>query len=111
MCPCVFLYLTLDACQAAGAGLGLTKASAVTPARFPGQTQRMKLLLLLLVDALHPRRQEESLPLPGRIRLHGASIVQLRLADVVVIALGGNSGVSSEWTRFVLANGLIGDPL
>lgn len=70
-------YLALDACQTARAGLRFTKALAVTSTGLPGETQAMKLPLLLLVDVLHPRRLKENLPLFGGVRLQETSIIQL----------------------------------
>lgn len=77
-------YLALDSCQTACAGLWLTKTLAVTATGFPGDTQGMKLPLLLPVYALHPRCLEESLPLFGGVRLKETSILQLSIIDVDV---------------------------
>lgn len=104
------LYLALDACQTACAGLWLTKALAVTSTGLPGDTQGMKLPLLLLVNTLHPRCQEESLPLSGRVRLKETLILQLRITDVDVNVFMWDL-IHCEPVCFSLVNGPTGDQL
>lgn len=102
------LYLTLDSCQAAGAGLWLTKASAVTSTGLPGEPQGVKLLFLLPVDALHPSRLEESLTLPGGVRLKERSVLQVSVADVDVVV---RDLVHCQRVGLSLVDGPAGDQL
>lgn len=80
-------YLTLDACQAAGAGLRLTEALTVTSTGLSGDSQSMKLPLLLSIYPLHSCSREERLPLSGGIRLQETSLLQLSITDVDVNVL------------------------
>lgn len=103
-------YLTLDACQTACAGLWLTKALAVTSTGLPGKTQNVKLLPLLIVYALNPRSQEESLSLSRGVPLKDTSILQLSITNVDVIVFIWNL-VQCESAFFSLFDGPTCDKL
>lgn len=103
-------YLALDACQTACTGLWLTEALAVTSTRLSGETQSMKLPLLLPVDALHPRCLEERLPLFGGVRLKEASVLHLSITDVDVDVFIWDL-IHSEPFCFSLVHGPGGDQL
>lgn len=104
------LYLALDACLTAGAGLRLAEAPAVAAAGLPGEPQSVKLPLLLLVDDLRPRRQEESLSLFGRERLKVASVLQIRLTNMDVRVSTQNL-IRRQLLRLVLVNSSTYDQL
>lgn len=104
------LYLALDACLTAGAGLRLTEAPTVAAAGLPGEPQSVKLPLLLLVDDLRPRRQEESLSLFGRERLKVPAVLQIRLTNMNVRVSTQNL-ICRQLLRLVLVNGSTYDQL
>lgn len=99
------LYLTLDSCQTACTGFWLTKALAVTSTVLSGQTQGMKLPLLLSVYTLHPCCLQESLSLFGGVRLKETSILQLSITDVDVSVFVKDL-IRCEPVCFSLVNGL-----
>lgn len=70
----------------------------------------MKLPLLIPVYALHPRCQEESLPLPGGVRLKETSVVQLSITDVDV-GVFIRDAILCERFCFSLVHGPAGDKL
>lgn len=103
-------YLALDACQTACTGLWLTETLAVASTFLSGETQGVKLPLLLPVDPLHPGRQEERLPLPGAVRREEPSVLQLCVADVEVAVLVWDL-IHGEPVRFLLVHGPADDQL
>lgn len=104
------LYLALDACLTAGAGLRLAEAPAIAAAGLPGEPQSVKLPLLLLVDDLRPRCQEESLSLFGRERLKVASVLQIRRTNMDVRVSTQNL-IRRQLLRLVLVNSSTYDQL
>lgn len=83
--PVVLSYLTLDAGQAAAAGLWFTEALAVTATVLPGYPQLVQLPLLLLIDLLYAGRFEQHVPPLGRIRVEEGTIIQVGPTDVNLI--------------------------
>lgn len=81
-------HLTLDARQAAAAGLGLAEALAVAAADLPRDAQLVQLPLLLLVDLLHAGRFEQSVALLGRVGLQEGAALQAGLAHLAHVLLG-----------------------